>query len=66
MAAGCHDGNCRSITGNLRARLRSRASGELLDELGLAKTVKFLHLASNQPAALARALEEMKREMEED
>ena len=65
LAAGCHDGNCRSVTGNLRAKLRSRQSAELLTELGLAKRVKFLHLASNQPAALARALEEMKSELEE-
>ena len=66
LAAGCHDGNCRSVTGNLRAKLRSRQSRELVGELGLAKTVKFLHLASNQPGVLAGALEEMKREMEED
>ncbi len=60
LVAGCHDGNCRSITGNLRARLRCGEAADLLRELELPPMpVRFLHMASNQPFALARAVQEL-------
>jgi coenzyme F420-reducing hydrogenase delta subunit/Pyruvate/2-oxoacid:ferredoxin oxidoreductase delta subunit len=65
LVAGCHEGNCRSVSGNLRARLRVGQSAAMLGELGLEpETVQFLHLASNQPAALARAVADLAARME--
>jgi coenzyme F420-reducing hydrogenase delta subunit len=67
LVAGCHDGNCRSITGNLRARLRAKQTRELLDSLDLGpERVKFLHMANNQPQALIRAVEELAAMASED
>jgi len=58
MVAGCHDGNCRSVSGNLRARLRAGETAALLERLGLGpERVEFLHLASNQPRRLAQAVD---------
>ncbi|MEW5910964.1 MAG: hydrogenase iron-sulfur subunit [Thermodesulfobacteriota bacterium] len=60
LVAGCHDGNCRSVSGNLRARLRTEQASQTLGELGLdPESVQFLHLASNQPRALAQAVDQM-------
>lgn len=60
LVAGCHDGMCRSLTGNLRARLATGQAASTLDELGLgADAVGFLHMASNQPQTLARTIEDM-------
>jgi quinone-modifying oxidoreductase subunit QmoB len=59
LVAGCHDGNCRSVSGNLRARLRVGETAELLEKLGLGpERVSFLHLASNQPRRLAQAVDQ--------
>ncbi len=63
LVAGCHDGMCRSISGNLRARLRVGQTAELLAELGLSpEAVRFAHVASNQPAELALAIGELAAE----
>lgn len=60
LVAGCHQGNCRSLSGNLRSRLGMGQSAQLLEALGLsAEAVQFLHLASNQPRALARAVADL-------
>jgi len=59
MVAGCHDGNCRSVSGNLRARLRVGEVAQTLAQLGLGpERVSFLHLASNQPRRLAQAVDQ--------
>lgn len=59
MVAGCHDGNCRSVSGNLRARLRVGEAAQTLEQLGLGpERVSFLHLASNQPRRLAQAVDQ--------
>lgn len=59
IVAGCHQGNCRSITGNLRAALDAGQAGSLLEDLGLGdRRVSFVNLASNQPKVLASAVEE--------
>jgi len=59
MVAGCHDGNCRSVSGNLRARLRVGEAAQTLEQLGLGpERVDFLHLASNQPRRLAHAVDQ--------
>ncbi|MFH1036075.1 MAG: hydrogenase iron-sulfur subunit [Pseudomonadota bacterium] len=60
LVAGCHDGMCRSLAGNLRARLAVGKAADTLMELGLSpNAVSFLHMASNQPGALAQAVESM-------
>jgi heterodisulfide reductase subunit A len=60
LVAGCHDGMCRSLSGNLRARLATGQAARTLTELGLSpEAVSFLHLASNQPQALVSAVESM-------
>ncbi|MFZ5585487.1 MAG: hydrogenase iron-sulfur subunit [Thermodesulfobacteriota bacterium] len=60
LVAGCHDGVCRSISGNLRARLRVGEAAKTLAELGLGpNAVSFLHLAGNQPQALKQAVAAM-------
>ncbi|MBI4800468.1 MAG: hydrogenase iron-sulfur subunit [Desulfarculus sp.] len=60
LVAGCHDGMCRSITGNLRARLAVGQAAQTLKDLGLRpEAVSFLHMANNQPQALAKAVEAM-------
>ncbi|RJX35506.1 MAG: hydrogenase iron-sulfur subunit [Desulfarculus sp.] len=60
LVAGCHEGNCRSVTGNLRSRLRAGQCSRTLGRLGLApESVQFLHLASNQPRVLAQAVAQM-------
>jgi coenzyme F420-reducing hydrogenase delta subunit len=57
LVAGCHEGMCRSLAGNLRARLRVGEAAATLRELGLsADAVAFLPLASNQPLALKDAV----------
>ena len=67
LVAGCHQGNCRSLTGNLRARLGAGQARELLEEMGLeAGGVRFLHLASNQPQVLARAVDDLARAVSEE
>lgn len=59
MVAGCHEGNCRSVSGNLRARLRTGEAAQMLEQLGLGpERVSFLHLASNQPRRLAQAVDQ--------
>ncbi len=59
MVAGCHEGNCRSVSGNLRARLRAGEAARLLEQLDLGpERVRFVHLASNQARRLAQAVEE--------
>ncbi|MCB2185664.1 MAG: hydrogenase iron-sulfur subunit [Deltaproteobacteria bacterium] len=60
LTVGCHEGNCRSLTGNLRAKLRTRQAGELLAGVGeTQRPVEFRHLASNQPRELLGMVEEM-------
>ncbi|MFH1060266.1 MAG: hydrogenase iron-sulfur subunit, partial [Pseudomonadota bacterium] len=57
LVAGCHDGMCRSLAGNLRARLRVGEAAKTLTDLGLSpNAVSFLHLASNQPQVLKQAV----------
>ena len=57
LVAGCHEGMCRSLAGNLRARLRVGEAAATLRELGLTpEAVAFLPLASNQPLALKDAV----------
>ena len=60
LVASCQEGNCRSLAGNLRARLRTRQARELLQEMGVDdRRVVFLNMASNQPQRLARAVQEL-------
>ncbi len=60
LVAGCHQGNCRSLNGNLRAKLRSGEAADLLAQVGgRPEQVRFMHLASNQPRALAQAVAEL-------
>ncbi|MBI5524689.1 MAG: hydrogenase iron-sulfur subunit [Desulfarculus sp.] len=60
LVAGCHEGMCRSVTGNLRARLATGQAAGTLSDLGLGpEAVSFLHMANNQPQALAKAVEAM-------
>lgn len=60
LVAGCHDGMCRSLTGNLRARLATGQAARTLAELGLRpNAASFLRMASNQPQLLAQAVESM-------
>ncbi len=67
LVAGCHQGNCRSLSGNLRARRGVGQTRELLEEMGLeGGGVRFLHLANNQPQVLARAVEDLAREVSEE
>ncbi|MGD8562239.1 MAG: hydrogenase iron-sulfur subunit [Desulfarculaceae bacterium] len=67
LVAGCHEGNCRSVQGNLRARLRTREIRDLLEQIGSnPERVEFLNMASNQPRALARAVDEMTRRIDKN
>jgi coenzyme F420-reducing hydrogenase delta subunit len=60
LVAGCHHGNCRSVSGNLRAELRAGEARRLLEELGLEpERVQTLNLASNQPRRLAEAVDRL-------
>lgn len=60
LVAGCHDGNCRSLNGNLWAKLEAARAADLFARVGGSiDQVRFMHLASNQPGALARAVHEM-------
>jgi len=60
LTAGCHPGNCRSISGNLMAAARLEAVKDMLAHMGLApEAVGFLPLASNQTRELASAVEAM-------
>jgi coenzyme F420-reducing hydrogenase delta subunit/Pyruvate/2-oxoacid:ferredoxin oxidoreductase delta subunit len=67
LVAGCHEGNCRSVSGNRRAKLRAQEARRLLAELELGpERVQFVNLASNQPRRLARAVEELLAAVERD
>jgi coenzyme F420-reducing hydrogenase delta subunit/Pyruvate/2-oxoacid:ferredoxin oxidoreductase delta subunit len=58
LVAGCHPGNCRSISGNLRAAAKLDTVQKLLSTVGMSpEAVRFLPLASNQTGELARAVE---------
>jgi coenzyme F420-reducing hydrogenase delta subunit len=67
LVAGCHEGNCRSVSGNRRAKLRAQEARRLLAELELgSERVQFVNLASNQPRRLGRAVEELLAAVERD
>ncbi len=60
LTAGCHPGNCRSISGNLLAAAKLESVKDMLAQMGLApEAVGFLPLASNQTRELAQAVEAM-------
>ncbi len=58
LVAGCHPGNCRSVSGNHKAMAKVAALAGELAGLGLDPAmVEFLPMASNQTRELARAVE---------
>ncbi|MCF8048173.1 MAG: hydrogenase iron-sulfur subunit [Desulfarculaceae bacterium] len=67
LVAGCHPGNCRSITGNHKAMAKiASLSGELA-ALGLpTDALEFLPLASNQTRELASAVRAMAQKAGEE
>ncbi|MCF8116322.1 MAG: hydrogenase iron-sulfur subunit [Desulfarculaceae bacterium] len=66
LTAGCHPGNCRSISGNLVAAAKLEMVQGMLAELGLdPEAVSFLPLASNQTRELAQAVEALAVKAEE-
>ncbi|MCB2227175.1 MAG: hydrogenase iron-sulfur subunit [Desulfarculaceae bacterium] len=66
LTAGCHPGNCRSISGNLKAAAKLESLKELLGTLGLdPEAVGFLPLASNQTRELAQAVAELAAKAQE-
>ncbi|MBU2516998.1 MAG: hydrogenase iron-sulfur subunit [Proteobacteria bacterium] len=67
LVAGCHPGNCRSVSGNHKAMAKIAALGGDLADLGMAPgLVEFLPLASNQTRELAAAVEALARAAEEE
>jgi coenzyme F420-reducing hydrogenase delta subunit/Pyruvate/2-oxoacid:ferredoxin oxidoreductase delta subunit len=67
LTAGCQEGNCRSVTGNTRARNDCAQSAELLKNSGLdPNRVQFLNMASNQAPVLAEAVAKLAELAEED
>jgi F420-non-reducing hydrogenase iron-sulfur subunit len=59
LVAGCLEGGCHFVEGNLRARRRIEAARETLDEIGLGRErLRMVNLsASEAPTFVARILE---------
>ncbi|KIX14375.1 hydrogenase iron-sulfur subunit [Dethiosulfatarculus sandiegensis] len=67
LTAGCQEGNCRSVTGNTRARHDCARSAEILEKAGLdPNRAQFLNMASNQAPVLAEAVARLAELAEED
>ncbi len=60
LVAACHEGNCRSEDGPARASIAVKQAQASLAALGLPPgRIALASLAGNQPAQLARAIEEI-------
>ena len=67
LVAGCHPGNCRSITGNHKAMAKIASLSGDLASLGLpTEAVEFLPLASNQTRELAQKVAAMAQGLGEE
>ncbi|MCG2764797.1 MAG: hydrogenase iron-sulfur subunit [Desulfarculaceae bacterium] len=60
LVAGCHPGNCRSVTGNHKAMAKITSLSGDLAALGLPpEAMEFLPLAANQTRELAQKVAAM-------
>ncbi|MBC7344493.1 MAG: hydrogenase iron-sulfur subunit, partial [Clostridia bacterium] len=60
MVVGCQEGNCKDISGNVRARKRVEYARRLLEEVGLERErLKMYHLAANRGVEWAEVVTEM-------
>jgi quinone-modifying oxidoreductase, subunit QmoB len=65
LVAGCYKGNCASVYGTVLAEQRSAQTCRLLEEAGVQPgRVVFVSCASNAPANLAAALQDLMGEKE--
>jgi coenzyme F420-reducing hydrogenase delta subunit len=62
IVAGCEEGSCHFITGNLRAKKKVRYTKKLLDEIGLGGERLEMY---NLSAAMGQRFAEITREMTE-
>jgi coenzyme F420-reducing hydrogenase delta subunit len=57
IVAGCLEGGCHYLEGNLRAKMRVRYANRLLAEAGLGdERVRMVNLAPDNPRSFAEAL----------
>ncbi len=58
--AGCEEGSCHFVSGNLRAKRRVRALKELLGEIGVEpERLEMFHISASQGVLFARVAREM-------
>lgn len=59
LVAGCLEGDCHFVNGNLRAIKRVEYVGKLLDDIGIGgQRVRMVHMAAGQGAQFAAAAAE--------
>ena len=59
MVAGCEEGSCHFIHGNLRAKKRVQYAGRLLQEVGVdPQRLEMFHIAASQGPLFARTCQE--------
>ena len=60
FVAGCMEGNCHFLEGNLRAKKRVRYAKKLLDEIGLGgERLEMFNMSAGEGAKFAAAANEM-------
>jgi len=60
IVAGCPEGNCRFLEGNLRARKRVERAKQILGEIGLEpERLEMFHVSSAEGARFAEIVTEM-------
>jgi len=64
IVAGCLEGGCHFIEGNLRAKRRVQRARQLLEEIGLEpQRLEMFNLSSAQGARFAQIVEQMSRRL---
>lgn len=60
FAAGCEEGSCHYIEGNLRAKKRVRQAKQMLKEVGIEpERVEFYNISASNATLFAKACDEM-------